>query len=253
MEDKEFFIEDDGIKLHAKLEFPTPNNKDKYPVAIVIHGFTGHMEETHIVEVAKAIRETGMVTLRVELYGHGKSDGKFYDHTLYKWISNVIAAIDYARALPFATDLYLCGHSQGGLVTMLVGALEQDRLKAIIPLSPAAMIPEGARKGELLGTQFDPNNVPEYLDSWDDLKLGGNYIRVAQSIHVGKAVKAFKKPVLMVHGSADEAVPLKVSQKYVKKYSDAKLIVIPDDTHCYDNNLKLVCNTVKDFLMSLNS
>ncbi len=252
MENKELYINDDGIKLHAKLEFPEGTNEEKYPISLVLHGFTGHMEEDHIIGAAKAIREAGIATLRVELYGHGKSDGKFCDHNLYKWILNGMAAFDYARSLPFVTDIYICGHSQGGLLTMLLGAMEEDRVKAIIPLSPAAMIPEFARKGELLGTKFDPVNVPEYLDSWNDDKLGGNYIRVAQTIHVDNAIKSFKKPVLLIHGSGDEAVPYSVSEKAVKQYSNAKLVTIPGDTHCYDNNLPMVCSAITEFLTELN-
>lgn len=69
MENREFYINDDGIKLHAKLDFPA-EEKDKYPLVIVIHGFTGHMEEEHIVGVSRAMNEIGFATLRAEMYGH---------------------------------------------------------------------------------------------------------------------------------------------------------------------------------------
>ena len=35
---KEFYIDSDGIKLHAKLD--KPEGADKCPLCIVIHGFT---------------------------------------------------------------------------------------------------------------------------------------------------------------------------------------------------------------------
>ena len=38
------FINDDGIKLHVELEKPE-NAPEKMPLVIVIHGFTGHMDE----------------------------------------------------------------------------------------------------------------------------------------------------------------------------------------------------------------
>ena len=81
-ENREFYINDDGIRLHAKLDFPD-NVQDSCPLVIVIHGFTGHMEETHIVAVAKALNDIGFATLRAEMYGHGQSEGQFRDHTLY--------------------------------------------------------------------------------------------------------------------------------------------------------------------------
>ena len=77
---KEFYIDSDGIKLHAKLD--RPEGADKGPLCILIHGFTGHMEEDHIIAAQKAINEAGVSVLRVEMYGHGKSDGEFKNHTL---------------------------------------------------------------------------------------------------------------------------------------------------------------------------
>ena len=110
---QEFFIDSDGIAIHAKLEMPK-GAPERCPLCIVQHGLTGHMEEEHILAVSAALRETGVATLRVEMYGHGKSGGSFGRHTLLKWVDNMLDVIDYAKALPFVTDLYLCGHSQGG-------------------------------------------------------------------------------------------------------------------------------------------
>lgn len=246
MKASEFYINDDGIRLHAKLDFPR-EEKEKYPLVIIIHGFTGHMEERHLVETAKAINEVGYATLRAEMYGHGKSDGKFCDHTLFKWINNALAVIDYAKSLDFVSDLYLCGHSQGGLLTMLVGAMERDLFKAIIPMSPAISIPEGARSGALLGGPFDPEKIPDEL-SMGDRSLKGNYIRVAQTIDVEKAIDRYDGPVLIIHGDEDEAIPVSYAYDAAKRYKNAKLVIIPGDTHCYDHHLEMVTEALKDFL-----
>ena len=127
---KEFFISSDGIRLHAKLD--RPDEAVKGPLCILVHGFTGHMEEPHIVAMQEAMNECGISVLRVEMYGHGKSDGEFRDHTLYKWVTNMISVVNYVKTLDFVTDLYLCGHSQGGLLTMLIGGMFPDDFKAIL-------------------------------------------------------------------------------------------------------------------------
>ena len=243
------YIMDDNIRLNAKLDRPV---EGKCPLAIVIHGFTGHMEERHILAVCAAMHEIGFATLRVDMYGHGDSDGSFHDHTLFKWLTNALTVIDYARGLDFVTDLYLCGHSQGGLTVMLAGAMKQDALKGILPLSPACMLPEGARRGELLGTTFDPDRVPEELAAWDGRTLGGNYVRVAQTIRVEDAIDRFVKPVLLVHGEADEAVPVEYGIAAAKRYRDCKLVLIPGDTHCYDYHLDQVLDAVRDWMMKRN-
>lgn len=242
------YIDCDGIKLNAYLDMPK-NNPEKCPLCIIIHGFTGHSEERHIVAVQETLNEIGVATLRADMYGHGKSDGKFEDHTLFKWLTNILAVVDYAKKLDFVTDIYMAGHSQGGLSVMLAAAMERDIIKALIPLSPAAMIPEIARTGELLGLKFDPENIPDELEAWDGRKLKGNYARVAQTIRVEDFVDKYQKPVLIVHGDQDEAVPYEFSVKFSKQYKNCKLVTIPGDTHCYDHHLELVTEAVKEFML----
>ena len=150
------------IQLHAKLDMP--EEKEKCPLVIVFHGLTGNMEERHITAVSNAMNEIGFATLRVELYGHGKSGGAFEQHNLMKWINNAMTVTDYAKTLDFVTDLYICGHSQGGLLTMLAAGMRADDFKAAIPMSPAIVIPDGARKGNLLGQPFDPEHIPDMVE-----------------------------------------------------------------------------------------
>ena len=237
------YIMDDGIRLNAKLELPTPG-EGRHPLVIIIHGFTGHKDEPHLLAAAETFRSLGCATLRVDMYGHGHSDGKFEDHTLYKWLTNALTVIDYARGLDFVTDLYLCGHSQGGMTVMLAGAMKHDVIKGLIPLSPAWMIPEGARKGTLLGQDFDSDHIPDVLPAWGDRGLKGNYVRVAQTIHVEEAIDRFTGPVLIVHGDEDEAVPVEYGIRAAERYRDCKLVLIPGDTHCYDHHLDQVLDAV---------
>ena len=129
---KEFFIDSDGTRIHAKLE--RPEGAEKGPLCILVHGFTGHMEEDHIIAAKQALLDCDISVLRAEMYGHGKSDGIFKDHTLFKWVTNALSVVAYAKNLDFVTDLYMCGHSQGGLLTMLIGGMCADDFKSIIPL-----------------------------------------------------------------------------------------------------------------------
>ena len=247
---KQFFIEDDGIKLNAKLDMPV-NGADKCPLCLVFHGFTGHMEEDHIVAVAKAMNEVGVATLRVDLYGHGNSDGEFKNHNLYKWLNNILTVTDYAKKLDFVTDMYICGHSQGGLAVTLAAAMERDAIKALMPLSPAYVIIDGAKTGELLGQSFDPEHIPDELLSWDGRTLNGNYIRVAQSIDLDTAMKKFSGPVLIVHGDADDTVPVEFAIDASKKFANCKLELIKDDDHCYGKHMDKMVEAVQNFVKGL--
>lgn len=240
-------IMDDGIRLDAILDMPA-GGPAKCPLLILLHGFTGYKEERHLEAVARAANACGCAVLRPDLYGHGKSGGTFREHTLYKWLTNALTVIDYGRALDFVTDVFLAGHSQGGLTAILAAAMKRDVIAGLIPLSPAVMIPEGARRGELLGQPFDPDHVPEALVSWDGRELGGNYVRVAQTIRVEDAIARYDGPVLLVHGDADEAVPVRCGIEAAKGFRNSRLVLIPGDDHCYNHHLDQVTDAVSRWL-----
>ena len=147
---KEYYIEDDGIKLHLKLDMPEGYTEGmKCPLAIVIHGLTGHMEETHIIAVSETFQRLGIATLRAEMYGHGKSGGAFEDHNLFRWLNNAMTVVDHAKTLDFVTEMYICGHSQGGVTTVMLAGMMPEIFKGssaawaaktrVVPVFNAAM------------------------------------------------------------------------------------------------------------------
>ena len=224
-------IMDDGVPLRAVLERP---NQERCPLVIVLHGFSSSKEKGHTIAACEAMQEAGFATLRFDLYGHGESGGDFKDHTLYKWISNTLAMINYARRLDFVTGIYLSGHSQGGLVAALAGGMAPDLVKGLILRAPAFMIPRCAREGSMLGFTFDPMHVPDEIEVIKGLTLGGDYLRVAQTIHAEDAVARFPGPVLLIHGDADDVVPFTDSIEAARQYHNCRLAVIPGETHHYD-------------------
>lgn len=246
---KEFYIDSDGIRLHAKLDMPEGYKEgDKCPLVIVIHGLTGHMEEPHIKGAAETFNSLGMAALRAEMYGHGNSEGKFEEHNLFKWLNNFMSVMKYARSLDFVTDMYVCGHSQGGLTAMLAAGMYPNIFRAAIILSPASTIPALAREGKLFTEDFDPCNIPDEIYVSDTEKVTGDYIRAMQLIDADDAIRRFKKPVLIVHGDEDEAIPVECSIELKDKYDDAELIVIEHDDHCYNSHLDQVLDAIKAFM-----
>ena len=236
-------IQNDGIWLDAILDVPE-DGKEKHPLVLVVHGFTGYKEEPHIIAAARAFNQLGYATLRPDMYGHGKSGGTFREHTLYKWLTNILALVDYVREMDNITDLYLCGHSQGGLAVVLAAAMTRDLIRGVVPMSPALMIPECARKGEILGVHFDPEHIPDELEVNPGQPLSGNYIRVAQSIRVEDAIAGYRGPVLLIHGDEDEAVPYQCSLDALEAYAHAELVTIAGDDHCYTRHLDQVVQAI---------
>ena len=259
---QEFYLDDDGIRLHLKLERPegdaeTPGGADdlavaaapqKTPLMLLIHGLTGHMEERHILAMRDTCLQHGFAVLRADLYGHGQSGGAFRNHTLFKWLTNIMTITDYARSLDWVSDLYLMGHSQGGYATMLAGGMRPDAYRAIIPLSPAISLENGAKSGHTVGVYFEPLAVPDELPRPVTRALSGNYIRALQMLDVDAAIRRYQKPVLIVHGDADQTVPVQCAIDAAAKYADCRLVLIPGDLHCFDYHLDQVQEAVGEFL-----
>ncbi len=246
MKNREFYIPCCGTDLHAKFDFPQ-TEKDRYPLVIIQHGLTGDMEERHITEEARVLNEGGYATLRTELYGHGLSGGSFHDHTLLLWVQELLTVIDYAASLDFVSELYLTGHSQGGAAAVLAAALKRDLLKAVILQAPALILKEDALKGKLFSSVFDPQHIPEEL-MIGDRPVSGNYARINQLIPFDEAVRMYEKPVLIVHGDADETVPYERSVELCRKYRQAELVRIPDDNHGFELHLEMVTQVMREFL-----
>ncbi len=261
---QEFFIDSDGVPIHAKLEMPE-GEPERCPLVIVQHGLTGTMERPNIVAVAEAIRECGMATLRTELYGHGESGGTFERHTIFKWIDEMLDVIDYAKGLDFVTDLYLCGHSQGGFLAMVMGAARPDDLKALILLAPGASIPRWSREGRFLHMTFDPKHVPDRVYLGDPFNgaspkgypqlaeyMCGNYFRVAQRLDTDEIIDAYPHPVLLVQGTNDALVPYEDTIKVAERYADSRLLVLEGDTHTFELSRRQMLDAVREFLREMN-
>lgn len=240
----ELYIDCDGSRVHAKLDLP--KEKEKMPVLIIFPGVTGHIEERHIIAAAETAVECGYAALRTELYGHGLSDGEFRKHTVLIWLNQAMRVIDYALGLPFCSEVWVSGHSQGGLTAFLAAGMMADRVAGAIPLSPAVNIRDGAVRGSLFGIRFDPEHVPETFPCGPG--IDGNYLRAAKLLPVEAAAAQLKKPVLIIHGTADETVPYEDALRLKERLVNAELIPIEGDDHCYDLHLDLVQSALKAFL-----
>ena len=88
-------------------------------------------------------------------------------------------------------------------------------------------------------------DIPDALPGWDGRDLGGNYVRVAQTIRVEDAIAAYRGPVLIVQGDQDEAVPLEYARRAAGLYRDCSLVVIPGDDHCFNRHMDQMLEAVK--------
>lgn len=208
-------IKREGIVLRGKLEKPA---LDKCPAAILFHGFTGDLgygEDDLYSVIARGLTERGIAVIRFDFDGHGKSGGRFSEMDIFKEIEDAIEILKYVRSLEFVTDIYVIGHSQGGVVGGMLAGYYADIIKKLVLLAPAATLKDDALKGTCMGTEYDTNHIPDVVKIGEEGKeVGGQYFRIAKLLPIYEVTREFKGPALAIHGLKDVIVDSVASRRY---------------------------------------
>ncbi|MBP5397392.1 MAG: alpha/beta hydrolase [Bacteroidales bacterium] len=246
----EVFGPNGGLSTVLTLPEGFDREKDKCPLVILMHGFISRKESYPLPQIAKALAKEGIASIRFDFDAHGKSEGKFIDMTISSEIADARAVLDYARKLPFVTEIAFVGHSQGGVVAgMLAGQLEgQDgKPKCLVQLAPAAVLKDDALAGQCMFSKYDASNPPEYVNVLFH-KLGRKFILEAQKLPIIETSAQYTGPVCLIHGEKDKIVPVSYSQRYHEAYKDSELHLLKKEGHMLGGDKKQVIGLVVDFL-----
>lgn len=238
-------------KLMADLSVPSLNTNEKKTVAILMHGFGSNRHRPLLRAIYDKLSECGIGAIRFDFDGCGDSDGKFVDMTVPKEIADAKAVYEYVRDLPWVSDIYLIGHSQGGVVaSMLAGELDKDAVKGVALLAPAAVLREDAIRGNTQGAKYDPITPPEYVELPSGIKIGRDYIVTAQTLPIYDTALQYQGPVLMLHGTSDIIVPYTYSLRYNDIYQNGSLRLIKGVDHSFNGYEKEAADIVANFFIN---
>lgn len=234
--------------LAAELQIPALKPNEKCLLVILMHGFMSSKDDQMIVQIANQLQEKGMASIRFDFNGHGSSDGKFVDMTVPLEVDDALSVFHYCQTLDFVSDIALLGHSQGGVVASLAGGELKDSVKSIVLMAPAAVLVDDSKKGSVMGTTFDPENVPESVDIFGH-QLGRAYILSAQQLNIYDKADDYKGPVCIIHGKADQVVPYSYGEKYDEVYDNSTLHLLDGENHMFNQNQSLSTKIAVDFLV----
>lgn len=242
-------VKRDGFTLRGVLK-GTDNLQNKQ-VAILMHGFQGNRgyeAGNFLYDLSHQLNQAGIPTLRFDFAGCGQSDGKFTDMTVLSEISDGMKIIDFVRSEMEAQQIYLVGHSQGGVVVSMLAAYYRDLIAKEVLLAPAATLKDDALLGVCQGTKYDPNHIPLTVDVHGEA-VSGEYFRTAQLLPIYETAQHFMGPALLVHGLADEVVSPEASKKYNVILPNSELHLIEGEGHKFLGKEKpTILKLVADFL-----
>jgi alpha/beta superfamily hydrolase len=215
----------DGEKIDYTFH---PGAKNENHIVVIGHGVTGNKDRPFVVALADALSADGIPTLRMSFSGNGDSEGRFEDSTISKEVEDLCCVME---ALDDWNITYI-GHSMGGAVGVL-RASKDTRILSLVSLSGMVHTEEFARRefGDVTpdhGCMWDEPTCPLSQDYIDDMSSIETVVTRASSIQV---------PWLLVHGTADDVVPLQDSLDIFERANEPKqLIRIDGSDHVFSEH-----------------
>ena len=213
----------------------TPREPNGVPV-ILSHGFLGRRRD--MARYARALASWGYTAFTFDFAGGGlrtESDGKLRDMSVMTERADLFSVMDYVKQVPDVdcSKLVLMGYSQGGFVSALAAAARPQEVSRLILFSPALCIPDDARSGQMMFFQFDPQHVPDTVSAMRGrLTIGRELIETAQGLDAMEAIRTYRGPVLIVHGTADRIVNYTYAERAKAAYGDnARLLLVDGADH----------------------
>lgn len=191
------------------------------PAVVVVHGFKGFKDWGHWPWLAERLARAGLAAVTLNLSGSGVDDtGEFvfperFGHNTFSAelhdLRQVIDALAAGRLeLAPPTALGLLGHSRGGGAAVLYAAGD-PRVRALATWAAISTVQrwpssirDSWRKAGVtpIENARTRQTLPLYTDVLDDIE------RNAEPLDIEAAAGRITVPWLIVHGSADEAVPV---------------------------------------------
>lgn len=196
----------DGLRLRGWLLWPPGAER----AVVVVHGRGQHRADpwTNSVGLARALAARGFATLLFDLRGHGESDGSRC-YLGSREPLDVRGAVAFLRARGFAAArIGIIGFSLGAVAALLAAA-DDDEIGAVVADSPFASLTDMLAL-ELPRTARLPRQLVPYLALAARAFVGLN-------VHAVNALDAIPRiaprPLLLIHGEADEVIPLEHAQR----------------------------------------
>jgi len=226
---KDFVVlEVDGIAIVGQLYLP--GNKTQYPVVCLCHGVpSGNPPDPGdggYPLLAEKICRDGFAVLIFNFRGTGDSSGNF---DILGWTRDLQTAIDYLWSLADIdkSHLSLVGFSAGAAVSVYVASRDK-RVSGVAACAcpadfsffteanePQSVIDRFRKIGAIQDADFPPS-----VEEWFD-----HFRMVTPVNHVAGITP---RPLLLVHGSEDETVPISHARRLYEKAGESKELVIID-------------------------
>ena len=217
----------DDMTVRSYLVFPETGSTP-YPLVVLAHGFGANGRRT--LGFAENLAKDGLAACSFSFCGafDGDSDGSTLGRSVLTEAADLRAVLAGLAVRPDVDEsrIAVLGMSEGGCVSTLVAAECPQTLRALALMYPAYCIPDDARER----VAANGGVVPESMDVMGHA-IGGVYLRDAMTCDPFAGMPRYAGPVLIVHGTADEIVPIEYSRRAAETFPDACLVEVEGAGH----------------------
>lgn len=224
MEEKVKFVNSKNERLSGYIHSP----KEKTEKGVVLtHCFTCSKHQKIIRTVCHALAEEGYLALRFDFSGNGESEGKFEDSNYTKQILDLQDAIAYLRKKAIK-KIGLVGHSMGSAVAILTTQKEWiDSLCTISGSSYAESLKEIFSEDTI--REVEKKGKTKAMIFGREITINNEFIEDTKRHNIGEALKNYKNPYCIIHGSKDNIIkPENAKKLYEYSKSQKKEMYIID-------------------------
>ncbi|MCC6162208.1 MAG: alpha/beta hydrolase [Acidobacteria bacterium] len=212
-------------------------------VVVIGHGVTSHWDRPWQTDLAAALAQAGIASLLVSFSGNGVSEGAFEASCPSKESGDLGSVLDALEAWGVRRFVY-AGHSMGGAVGVLRASADA-RIEWLVSLAGMFHVHAFMERtfGHLVpgeGLMLDKPDCVWNSTLAADARRLGSLTSQAAAIHI---------PWLLVHGDADELVPL---QDAIDARAAAggrpDLVVLPGVDHRFTGAIPAMAGAVVSWL-----
>lgn len=209
-----------------------PSSRTRFGV-ILGHCFTCSRHTRILKDICEELNHRGIMALRFDFSGNGKSEGSFTESTHSKQILEMETAKQVLEDQG-ANWIGLAGHSMGGSIAVLTAARNNwVRVVATIG-SRFSVVTIDHILPEKHQAHLEKRGEITFMSRGRKLTLTPAFFEDARQHQLSEAAGSLNRPLLIIHGDQDEIVPLSEAEKGAAfGQPDSELAVISGADHMF--------------------
>lgn len=242
--EKKFTCNVDGQRVGGRLYHP--EGEGPFPTIVFVPGMG--MNYYMYAELFENLNSEGIAVAAFDCRGNAQvssiSDGKFSEMTPTSLKKDIMAVTDFisAQQIVDSENLFIMGHSLGGLTAALTAAETPDKYKGMIGFDPSYQMPDAYRE-----LYPEVTEIPEAPNVQTE---GKAFIEEILSIDVIDEIKSYDGNAIILTGTNQTVYTAnpEIMEAAAEALPNGELIIVEGADHGFDKHLKELVQYTVDFV-----